>query len=108
MERKLANNPPTGISHRWRKTLMRSTSSMTRLIALSLCIAPPFALRAQAQNPDLAKSGADKDEKLKFVVMVSRHGVRSPTGKPGQLNQYSAQPWPTWSVPPGYLTEHGA
>ena len=87
---------------------MRSTSSMTRLIALSLCIATPFALRAQAQNPNLAKSGADKDEKLKFVVMVSRHGVRSPTGKPGQLNQYSAQPWPTWSVPPGYLTEHGA
>jgi len=45
---------------------------------------------------------------LKFVVMVSRHGVRSPTGKTDQLNQYSAQPWPAWSVPPGYLTEHGA
>jgi 4-phytase/acid phosphatase len=25
-----------------------------------------------------------------------------------QLNQYSAQPWPKWSVPAGYLTEHGA
>ena len=47
-------------------------------------------------------------EQLKFVVMVSRHGVRSPTGKTQQLNQYSSQPWPTWSVPPGELTAHGA
>jgi 4-phytase/acid phosphatase len=45
---------------------------------------------------------------LKFVVIVSRHGVRSPTGKTDQLNQYSRLPWPTWSVPSGYLTEHGA
>jgi 4-phytase/acid phosphatase len=39
---------------------------------------------------------------------MSRHGVRSPTGKVDQLNEYSKQPWPSWSVPPGYLTEHGA
>ena len=45
---------------------------------------------------------------LKFVVIISRHGVRSPTGNPDQLNQYSAQAWPTWSVPPGHLTQHGA
>jgi 4-phytase/acid phosphatase len=25
-----------------------------------------------------------------------------------QLNQYSAQPWPKWDVPAGYLTPHGA
>jgi 4-phytase / acid phosphatase len=24
------------------------------------------------------------------------------------LNKYSAQPWPTWDVPPGHLTAHGA
>jgi 4-phytase/acid phosphatase len=80
---------------------------MIHRIALSLCFATSFVLQAQAQNPGPAKSAADNEE-LKFVVMVSRHGVRSPTGKTDQLNQYSAQPWPAWSVPPGYLTEHGA
>ena len=54
------------------------------------------------------ESKPQSGEQLKFVVMVSRHGVRSPTGKTQQLNQYSAQPWPTWSVPPGELTAHGA
>jgi 4-phytase/acid phosphatase len=33
--------------------------------------------------------------------------VRSPTGKTAQYNQYSAAPWPEWSVQPGYLTTHG-
>lgn len=42
------------------------------------------------------------------MVIVSRHGVRSPTGKIEKLNEYSAQPWPAWIVPPGYLTGHNA
>ena len=58
---------------------------------------------ASAQQPPAPSSGSD----LRYVVVVSRHGVRSPTGKSSQLNQYSSSPWPQWSVPPGNLTAHG-
>ncbi len=44
---------------------------------------------------------------LRMVVVVSRHGVRSPT-HPAELNPYSRQPWPAWSGHPGDLTERGA
>jgi 4-phytase / acid phosphatase len=44
---------------------------------------------------------------LKYVVIITRHGVRSPTWDATRLNQYSATPWPDWEVPPGYLTPHG-
>jgi 4-phytase/acid phosphatase len=47
------------------------------------------------------------DAELRYVVVLTRHGVRSPTGKTAQLNQYSAAPWPQWNVPAGYLTPRG-
>ena len=64
-------------------------------------------LQAQ-QSVQVSTTPSQTQDKLKFVVIVSRHGVRSPTGKTDQLNQFSTEPWPTWSVPPGNLTEHGA
>jgi 4-phytase/acid phosphatase len=70
------------------------------LIILAACA--PFC---PAQKP--AGNETTNGEELKFVVYLSRHGVRSPTGKPAQYNPYSAAPWPEWSVPPGHLTDHG-
>ena len=58
---------------------------------------------AQSLSPTSNK----RDEELRFVVYLSRHGVRSPTGSSAQYNLYSSAPWPKWSVPPGYLTAHG-
>jgi 4-phytase/acid phosphatase len=46
-------------------------------------------------------------EELKFVAILTRHGVRPPTVSNDQINPYSAEPWPKWDVPPGYLTAHG-
>jgi 4-phytase/acid phosphatase len=63
----------------------------------------PVLLAAQS-----AVSPSDNSSnELKFVVYLSRHGVRSPTGLPAEYNPYSLAPWPVWDVPPGYLTAHG-
>jgi 4-phytase / acid phosphatase len=64
-----------------------------------------FTMLGLSGNVIAASDGADGD--LQMVIVLSRHGVRSPTAKPGALDVYSAKPWPTWSVQPGYLTPHG-
>jgi len=46
-------------------------------------------------------------QKLEFVLIVSRHGVRSPLATNAELDRYSARPWPKWEVAPGKLTAHG-
>jgi len=57
--------------------------------------------------PDSAQTPPANDQSLQFVIYLSRHGVRSPTGKPEKYAKYSAAPWPEWDVPPGHLTAHG-
>jgi 4-phytase/acid phosphatase len=54
-----------------------------------------------------AQTAPAADSQLQYVVYLSRHGVRSPTGKSGQYSQYSTSAWPEWPVQPGYLTPHG-
>ncbi len=45
---------------------------------------------------------------LERVVIVERHGVRSPTKPPEAYAAFAAEPWPAWPVAPGDLTDHGA
>jgi 4-phytase/acid phosphatase len=47
------------------------------------------------------------DLKLMRVVMLSRHGVRSPIEGPEELHRLAPREWPTWPVGPGELTAHG-
>ncbi len=61
------------------------------------------ARRTPAGFADADHQGAE----LRYVVYLSRHGVRSPTGKRSQYNLYSTGAWPEWDVQPGYLTPHG-
>ncbi len=81
-----------------------------RLLVVAYCIALGCGclVHAQAVSVSQAKHESEQGAMLEFVVVITRHGVRSPTGKTDLLNQYSRAPWPTWGVPPGYLTEHGA
>lgn len=48
-----------------------------------------------------------KTEELLNVVVVSRHGVRSPTQSDKTLKSWSERPWPKWPVEKGYLTPRG-
>jgi 4-phytase/acid phosphatase len=64
-------------------------------------------LSATLSAPSAAQSSTSGGDELKFVIYLSRHGVRSPTGKTAQYAKYSSAPWPEWDVAPGNLTAHG-
>ena len=56
--------------------------------------------------PHLATAAGD--EVLQKVVIVSRHGVRSPLATAAELASWSSRPWPSWNEPRGNLTARGA
>jgi 4-phytase/acid phosphatase len=85
--------------------LAQASAISAIMFCISLSVLGALLAQAPIQSP--AINAAGKQDDLKFVVIVSRHGVRSPTGKTDQLSRYSRQPWPVWDVPPGYLTPHG-
>lgn len=50
---------------------------------------------------------AAEDLQLVQVVLLSRHGVRSPTKTSPPLEDVAKDAWPKWPVGPGELTPHG-
>ncbi|WP_051938810.1 histidine-type phosphatase [Luteibacter sp. 9135] len=50
---------------------------------------------------------AHDDLRLEQVVMVYRHGVRSPLPGEIQVDEVHGKPWPSWPVAPSILTRHG-
>ena len=81
---------------------LRAESRLFRsaLRILFLICMPPLAQPSSAQAPASAA-------KLQLIIVLSRHGVRSPLTSQADLDKYSAAPWPTWDVAPGLLTAHG-
>ena len=69
------------------------------LSALLLCT-------AFLDRPSCAQAPS-RDASLQMVVILSRHGVRSPLTAQADLDKFSAAPWPKWEVAPGILTAHG-
>jgi 4-phytase/acid phosphatase len=47
-------------------------------------------------------------DKLRFTLVLSRHGVRPPLIANSILGLRSSGAWPEWEVPLGFLTPHGA
>ena len=54
-----------------------------------------------------ASEAGQPEDKLVKIVVLSRHGVRSPTQNRTTLDQWSNKTWPRWPVRYGYLTERG-
>ncbi|HKD19601.1 MAG TPA: histidine-type phosphatase [Thermoanaerobaculia bacterium] len=78
-----------------RKTLRRSA---TLLLLTACCASTVLAQEGTAAPP--------RDSLLQ-VVLVSRHGVRTPLIAPNVLAAWAEQPWPAWADPAGNLTAHG-
>ena len=74
---------------------------------LACCLVVVVSRSAFSEGQDSSDHAAQSRGTLQYVVYLSRHGVRSPTGPPAQYRAYSDAPWPQWDVPPGYLTAHG-
>ncbi len=68
------------------------------LTALAVLTAIPSAYASEA--------GQTEDKLIKIVVL-SRHGVRSPTQNRTTLDQWSNKTWPRWPVRYGYLSARG-
>jgi len=75
--------------------------SVSPIIRLGLAA---FVLACGAPLPAAPPSGPQLT--VDRVVILMRHGIRSTTKQP-PLPGAAAQPWPSWPVPPGYLTPHG-
>lgn len=76
-------------------------------VAAFLFLLVSFVVAPLASAQQMSAASESRDADLQLVVMLSRHGVRSPIGAPDRFAKYSAAPWPTWDVPPSYLTAHG-
>ena len=78
---------------------------------MTIVRAKAFALLAiflTANAATAVSQETDTAPKLKFIVILTRHGVRSPTWTQTDLAAYSSEPWPDWGVPPGNLTPRGS
>ena len=72
------------------------------LSILALCA----LLAATAPEGGAAEQGGG-DAKLLKMVVLSRHGVRSPTQSSETLGSWSRKDWPEWPVKRGELTRAG-
>jgi 4-phytase/acid phosphatase len=81
-------------------TLNKSPASWILFLLMTVCL-----VRTDAENSDC-------DSELRFALVFSRHGVRSPTKSNEAYAKYAVDPWPTWpsveeTPQPGDLTPHG-
>jgi 4-phytase/acid phosphatase len=68
-----------------------------------------FLLTALCSPMAFCQSASPHDDgDLRAVIVLMRHGVRTPIESETRASAYNAQPWPAWPTDPGVLTPHGA
>ena len=85
-----------------RRRYLRGTALIKALgvcCALSALFCGAAPVEAASDMPGL---------KLERVVILMRHGIRPPTNAQPIPKEFSPLAWPTWTVEPGMLTDHGA
>lgn len=82
---------------------------MKAKICGSLCLFSAAVLLpgAYAETTSDVQQATPHTEELLNVVVVSRHGVRSPTQSAEKLQGWSDKKWPAWAVAAGLLTQRG-
>src|SRR5262245_57943005 len=80
------------------------TAALSLAFAALLRILPVPAALSRGERT--APPGPSADT-LVQVVLVSRHGVRTPTLSNDVLANFSREPWPAWKEPLGNLTAQG-
>lgn len=84
------------------------TRPATHALGVAFLLAATLGGSAQAAAPEGTPAvPAIAGATLEKIVLVARHGVRSPTKSPEELKAQTGRDWPAWPVPPGQLTEHG-
>ncbi|WP_438382057.1 histidine-type phosphatase [Asaia sp. BMEF1] len=83
--------------------MTRKTLLFTCLVALGV----GWAGLASADPLRFSSAPLPDDAVLERVVLVARHGIRSPTHGPDDLAKETGNVWPVWPVAPGQLTDHG-
>ncbi len=73
-----------------------SVIALIRTSLLAALLATPVAAQTNPAGP-----------RLEYVLILSRHGVRSALKSVEYLNDYASQPWHPLDSPIGYLTAHG-
>ncbi len=84
---------------------MMNLRAASRLSLPCLLSVSTFCSLLAAQTAGAPNTNGDAD--LQMVVVLSRHGVRSPLTNQEEIDKYSAAPWPKWDVAPGIQTAHG-
>jgi len=86
------------------------SAGMMLTLAISGALVQAQAVPGRSRTPGLPLSPTRRvdDTQLKQVIVFGRHSVRAPVADNSVLNNFSAQPFPSFPVATGLLTPNGA